>query len=154
MAEEYDDNLRELVAEVAAAYFTNTHVSPAEIPNVVSQIATSLLAVGALKAAREPAASEVAAPAKLSASQIKKSVSPDALISFEDGKAYKTLRRHLSIRGLTPEQYREKWGLPRDYPMVAPTYSEARKALAKQIGLGRKPAGEEPARRGRPRTAK
>ena len=65
-------------------------------------------------------------------------MTPDALISFEDNKPYKTLRRHLATHGLSPEQYREKWGLPRDYPMVAPNYSAARSQMAKQLGLGQR----------------
>jgi len=78
---------------------------------------------------------------------VKKSITPDHLISLEDGKRYKSLRRHLSTRGLTPEQYREKWGLPRDYPMVAPNYSKQRSELAKSAGLGqmRRKAAEAPA---------
>jgi predicted transcriptional regulator len=79
------------------------------------------------------------------------------LISFEDGKAYKTLRRHLSVKGLTPDQYREKWGLPRDYPMVSPSYSAQRSEMARSIGLGQKGRGARasaaaaPAKRGRGR---
>jgi predicted transcriptional regulator len=73
---------------------------------------------------------------KPSESQIKNSITPEALISFENGKPYKTLRRHLSVRGLTPAAYREKWGLGADYPMVAPMYSERRAQIAKDIGLG------------------
>jgi predicted transcriptional regulator len=73
---------------------------------------------------------------------IKKSITPDYLISLEDGKRYKSLKRHLAGRGLTPEQYREKWGLPWDYPMVAPTYSAQRSELARSLGLGRKQTGE------------
>src|SRR6202007_2140384 len=76
------------------------------------------------------------AQVKLTPSQIRKSITPDAIFSFEDSKPYKTLRRHLAVRGLTPEQYRDKWGLPKDYPMVAPAYSEARAAMARSIGLG------------------
>ena len=80
---------------------------------------------------------------------IKKSITPDFLISLEDGKRYKSLKRHLKGRGLTPEQYREKWGLPRDYPMVAPNYAKQRSELAKAIGLGQLPrnraAGSGPA---------
>ena len=68
----------------------------------------------------------------------KKTISPDFIISLENGKPYKSLKRHLGLRGLTPFQYREKWGLPADYPMVAPNYSAARSALAVKIGLGRK----------------
>jgi len=73
---------------------------------------------------------------KPTAAQIKKSITPDGLVSFEDGKSYKTLRRHLTIRGLTPEAYRAKYGLPVDYPMTAPSYSAQRSALAKSLGLG------------------
>jgi predicted transcriptional regulator len=80
---------------------------------------------------------------------IKKSITPDHLISLEDGKRYKSLKRHLKGRGLTPEQYREKWGLPRDYPMVAPNYAKQRSDLAKALGLGqlrrKRVAGSEPA---------
>jgi predicted transcriptional regulator len=91
-------------------------------------------------------------------SQVKKSITPDSLISFEDGKPYKTLRRHLATRGLTPEQYRDKWGLPADYPMVSPNYSAARSAMAKHSGLGQlrrgainSPAPSEAPHRGRRR---
>ncbi len=129
------NHMRELVAEVAAAYFANSHVPPAEIPTVIQQIAASLGAVGE---AVQQAPEEVAGPAKLSSAQIRKSVTPAALLSFEDNKPYKTLRRHLATRGLTPEQYREKWGLPRDYPMVSPNYSAARSEMAKSLGLGQK----------------
>ncbi|WP_246693323.1 MucR family transcriptional regulator [Methylobacterium sp. WL2] len=113
--------------------------------------------------------SATAAPVadKLTPAQIRKSITPDALISFEDGKSYKTLRRHLTIRGLSPEAYREKWGLPRDYPMTAVSYSEQRSKLALALGLGnqRKKASpkaaeqaetvsNKPKRAGRPRKAK
>jgi predicted transcriptional regulator len=70
---------------------------------------------------------------------IKKSITPDFLISMEDGRRYKSMKRHLTGRGLTPEQYREKWGLPRDYPMVAPNYAKQRSELAKALGLGQLP---------------
>lgn len=131
MAEELD--LRKIVGDVAAAYFGNSHVTPAEIPIVINQIASSLLAVGA-PAQENP----VQAPAepKLTPAQIRKSITRDALISFEDNKPYKTLRRHLAVKGLTPEEYRSKWGLPKDYPMVSPAYSEARSSMAKALGLG------------------
>jgi len=153
------ERLRELVADVAAAYFSNSHVSPSDIPSVVNQIASSLQSVGASSsvAADEQSSSESSAP-KLTAAQIRKSVTPDGLISFEDNKSYKTLRRHLTTRGLSPEQYRAKWNLPAEYPMVAPAYSAARSAMAKSLGLGRKPgATAKPkstgAPRGRPRKA-
>lgn len=149
------NRLRELVATVAAAYFSNSHVSASDIPGVISQIAGSLSNVGAAATdtAAEPVA-EAAAP-RATRAQISRSITPDALVSFEDGKRYKTLRRHLSTRGLSPEQYREKWGLPRDYPMVAPSYSAARSQMAKSLGLGRKgaEARAKPAR-GRARAPK
>jgi len=129
-----DLDLRKIVADVAAAYFSNSHVTPSEISNVISQIATSLSAVGGSVAA-SPA--ETPEEHKLTPAQIRKSITRDALISFEDNKPYKTLRRHLAVKGLTPEQYRDKWNLPKDYPMVAPAYSEARSNMARALGLGR-----------------
>jgi predicted transcriptional regulator len=132
---ETDQALRGLVADVAASYFKSSHVSPADIPNVIAQIAASL---GGVSEGAAPAVAEAPVIASLTRGQVRKSITPDALISFEDGKSYKTLRRHLSTKGLTPEQYREKWGLPSDYPMVAPSYSAARSALAKSLGLGQK----------------
>ena len=138
MAEDNID-LRELVAEVAAAYFSNSNVNPNDIPQVIAQIAASLAAVSDGSSIEEPAEVAPAAP-KLTAAQIRKSITPSALISFEDGRPYKTLRRHLTVKGLTPEAYREKWGLPRDYPLVAADYSASRSQLAKNLGLGRKGA--------------
>jgi predicted transcriptional regulator len=132
------DQLRELVAEVAAAYFANSHVAPTEIPNVIGQIAASLKSVGEGFGAESSEEQAAAKQTRLTPAQIRKSVTPDALISFEDNKPYKTLRRHLATHGLSPEQYREKWGLPRDYPMVAPNYSAARSQMAKQLGLGQR----------------
>lgn len=149
MAEtENSERLRELVATVSAAYFSNVHVAQADIPSVVSTIASSLEAVGAAQTpAAEPEAPAEPEQTKATAAQIRKSITPEALVSFEDGKPYKTLKRHLTIRGLSPADYRAKWGLPADYPMVAPSYSEARSKLAKAAGLGRK-AGEPALRRG------
>jgi predicted transcriptional regulator len=161
---EQSDRLRELVAEVSAAYFSNSHVSQSDIGAVISQIAASLSAVGETPTLEEPAAVEIA-QRKLTPAQIRKSITNDALISFEDGKGYKTLRRHLATRGLTPEQYREKWALPADYPLTAPSYSAARSQMAKNLGLGqaRRKAASVPAEpvavapsakrgRGRPRS--
>jgi predicted transcriptional regulator len=143
-------DLRVLVAEVAAAYFSNSHVSASDIPTVVAQIASSLAAVGADpskegETPQEPASS----PGRPTPAQIRKSITQDALISFEDGRQYKTLRRHLSTKGLSPEQYRQKWSLPADYPMVAPAYSAMRSEMAKSLGLGQK--GAQARGRGRPR---
>ena len=138
-----NENLRELVAEVAAAYFANSHVGVSEIPNVVSQIAQSLSSIGAPAPEAAPAEAPAEEPQqrKLTPAQIRKSITPDHLISFEDNKPYKTLKRHLTGRGLTPDQYREKYGLARDYPMVAPNYSAARSEMARNVGLGQKGRG-------------
>jgi len=137
------DRLRELVSNVAAAYFSNSSVSPADIPSVLAQIAASLGAIGESAEARS-----VAAPGrqrgKPTESEIRNSIRPDGLISFEDGRAYKTLRRHLNKLGLTPSQYRAKWGLPHDYPLVAPNLSEFRSAMARQKQLGRQPKDPAP----------
>ncbi len=138
MADE-QERLRELVADVAAAYFSNSHVTPGDIPNVIAQIASSLSSVGVelpSSESQEPAAAPEPEVTKATPAQIRKSITPDALISFEDGLPYKTLKRHLTTRGLTLEQYRQKWGLPPDYPMVAEAYARQRSELAKALGLG------------------
>ena len=126
-------SFRNLVADIAAAYFRSRQVRPSEIPTVITQIALSLSAMeaGAVDSTPEPPTQ-----AKLSPAQIRNSITRDALISFEDNKPYKTLRRHLSARGLSPEEYRIKWGLHEDYPMAAPSYREARASLAKARGFG------------------
>jgi predicted transcriptional regulator len=144
------DNLRDLVAEVASAYFANSHVGVGEIGSVIEQIAKSLSAVGGGEVSAAPP-DEESQSRRLTPAQIRKSITPDALISFEDGRSYKTLRRHLSVKGLTPDAYRQKWGLPKDYPMVAASYSASRSQLAKALGLGnrRQAATATPPRRGR-----
>jgi predicted transcriptional regulator len=150
-----DGDLKVLVAQVAAAYFSNSQVRPSEISDVVSQITASLRLVGnddrqsvdvdASSAPAPPAANAAdkadsgrATLVQPSAAEIRRSIRDDGLISFEDGRSYKTLKRHLTTRGLTPSQYRQKWSLPDTYPMVCATSSAKRSALAKQIGLGRK----------------
>jgi predicted transcriptional regulator len=128
------DRLRELVSDVAAAYFANSSVSPADVPRVLAQITASLSAIGASPAnAPPPAALAKSMP---SAAQIRDSIRPDGLVSFEDGRTYKTLRRHLNRLGITPGQYRQKWGLPSDYPLVAPNLSALRSAMARQKQFG------------------
>lgn len=120
----------ELAVDIVAAYVSNNSVPVADLPGLIGGVHAALTSlVGAPKAS---------APAmeKLTPAQIRKSISHDQLISFEDGKPYKTLRRHLTLRGLSPEAYREKWGLPRDYPMTAASYSAQRSELARALGLG------------------
>lgn len=144
MAEENGDTLRDLVADVAAAYFSNSHVAVSDIAAVIDQIARSLGAVGSAAESEPGKEEEPLSARRLTPAQIRKSITPEALISFEDGRPYKTLRRHLAVKGLTPEQYREKWGLPPDYPTVAASYSAARSKMAKDLGLGSRLSGQRP----------
>ena len=130
-----------LAVEIVAAYVSNNSLPPGDLQALITGVHAALVGLS------NPAASEVHAVEKLTPAQIRKSITNDNLISFEDGKPYKTLRRHLTLRGLTPEAYREKWGLPRDYPMTAPSYSAQRSELARALGLGqqrRKPREEQP----------
>jgi predicted transcriptional regulator len=121
-----------LAADIVSAYVSNNPVRPSDLSELLTSVhaAISSLAAGGSAAA---AKDEVEKP---TAAQIKKSITPDALISFEDGKPYKTLRRHLNLRGLSPEAYRTKYGLSPDYPMTAASYSAQRSELARSLGLG------------------
>ncbi len=123
----------ELTASIVSAYVGNNPVPAAELPALINQVHGALARVsgnGAVPAAVEQA------PARPAVS-VKKSMTPEYLVCLEDGKRFKSLKRHLRTQyGMTPEQYREKWGLPADYPMVAPNYAVARSQLAKQMGLG------------------
>jgi predicted transcriptional regulator len=123
-------NLVGLTADVVAAYVMHNSVQKGDIPALIASVHSSLSSLGQPQPAAE---AERPTPAV----SIKKSIGQDYLISLEDGRRYKSLKRHLSGRGLTPEQYREKWGLPMDYPMVAPSYAKQRSELAKSMGLGR-----------------
>ena len=119
-----------LTAEIVSAYVSNNTVASADIPALISQVHTALQRVssGEAQASTEPLKPAV---------PVKKSINPDFIICLEDGKKFKSLKRHLRTQyNITPEQYREKWGLPADYPMVAPNYAAARSQLAKQMGLG------------------
>jgi len=122
----------ELAADIISAYVSNNPVPVAELPALIGNVHAALnsLATGASQAVEEEI--EKATP-----SQIRKSITPDALISFIDGKPYKTLKRHLTGHGLDPYSYRQRYGLPSDYPMVAASYAAQRSELAKAIGLGR-----------------
>lgn len=140
-----------MTTDIIAAYVSNNKVEASVLPGMIAAIH------GALSATTAPVIEEVVeAVARPTAAQIRKSITDDFLISFEDGKQYKSMKRSLAIKGLTPAEYREKWGLPADYPMVAPAYAAARSAMAKSMGLGaggRKPAATAPAKRGRPAKA-
>ena len=125
------DRLVALAAEIVTAYVTHNHVQAAELPGLLRSVHAGLLRLGS--GSGEPTEER----RTLTAAEIRRSIRPEGLISFEDGKAYKTLRRHLTKHGLTPEAYRAKWGLPSDYPMTAPAYSAQRSQLALDRGLGR-----------------
>jgi predicted transcriptional regulator len=124
----------ELAAEIVAAFVSNNPLPKGELPTLIQSIHAAL---ARLAGGREDAPLQV--EAKAPAVPIRKSVTPDFLICLDDGKRFKSLRRHLSGLGMTPAQYREKWKLPPDYPMVAANYAAQRSALAKKIGLGQIP---------------
>ena len=145
--EEANAHLVELAADVVSAYVANNNVPMSDLAGLIASVHSSLLGLGK-KAEPAPVAAQVPAVS------IRKSVTPDASICLEDGKSFKSLKRHLSSKyGMTPAEYRTKWGLPADYPMVAPAYAEARSALAKSMGLGRKAAAVVPPAKAK-RTAK
>lgn len=122
----------DLTANIVAAYVSNNSVRPADLPALLSEVHA---AITGLKGAAAPAEPKVE---KATPSQIRKSITPDALISFIDGKPYKTLKRHLTGNGMTIEQYRQRYGLPPDYPTTASTYSAMRAEFARNAGLGHK----------------
>ena len=128
-----DDPLVEQAAQIVSAYVTSNRVAAGALPDVIRAVHAALAAL-ASGASSAPAADEVE---KATPSQIRKSITPDALISFIDGKPYKILKRHLGKHGLDPYSYRARYGLPADYPMVAANYAAQRSELARAIGLGR-----------------
>jgi predicted transcriptional regulator len=135
-----ESELIELSSEIVAAYVGHNALSASDLPRLIADVYAALKALGG------GAASSSAEPAK-PAIAVRRSITPDHLVCLDDGKKFKSLKRHLMTHhGLTPQQYREKWGLPADYPMVAPNYSATRSSLAKSSGLGRK---APPARKGR-----
>ena len=120
----------ELTAQIVSAYVSNNSVPAGDLSSLINQVHSALSRVsgGQGEAAAEPLRPAIS---------VKKSVTPDYIVCLEDGKKFKSLKRHLRTQySMTPETYREKWGLPADYPMVAPNYAAARSQLAKQMGLG------------------
>jgi predicted transcriptional regulator len=120
----------ELTASIVSAYVSNNSVPSSDLPALIGQIHSALTRVssGRVEGHEEPPKPAVS---------LKRSITPDYIVCLEDGKKFKSLKRHLRTQySMTPEQYREKWGLPADYPMVAPNYAAARSHLAKQMGLG------------------
>src|SRR6201993_3668349 len=123
------NDLLALTTEIVAAHVSNNTVSVGDLPQLINQVYNSLANIGTVP----PAPAERPQPAV----PVKKSVYPDYIVCLEDGKKLKMLKRHLKTAyNMTPEGYRERWGLPTDYPMVAPNYARQRSRLAKEIGLG------------------
>jgi predicted transcriptional regulator len=135
-----EDNaqLLEMTADIVSAYVGNNNVQVTEVPGLISSIHAALSQISTGVVEVEP---EIKEPAV----SVRKSITPDFLICLEDGRKFKSLKRHLRTKyNISPEEYRAKWGLPKDYPMVAPNYAKARSDLAKQMGLGQ--GGRKPAR--------
>ena len=123
--------IMELTAEIVASYVSNNTVASGDLGSVIQDVYRALSTLGSVASQTERPKPSV---------PVKKSVMPDYIICLEDGKKLKMLKRHLmTAYGMTPEDYRERWGLPADYPMVAPNYAKHRSSLAKKIGLGTKP---------------
>ena len=119
-----------LTADIVSAYVSNNSVPSSDLPALIGQVHSALTRVSSGQG-------ESPAEPPKPAISVKKSITADHIVCLEDGKKFKSLKRHLRTQyNMTPEQYREKWGLPSDYPMVAPNYAEARSQLAKQMGLG------------------
>jgi predicted transcriptional regulator len=134
------DEMVQLTADIVSAYVANNKIATSELSKLIEDVHLAL--VRAPSAAAQPEQKPLTP-----AVAIRKSVTPDYIVSLEDGRKFKSLKRHLQgTYGMTPDEYRAKWGLPRDYPMVAPNYAKARSDLAKRMGLGRK-AGETPTRK-------
>jgi len=130
-ADNINDTLLTLTADIVAAHVSNNSVAVNDLPNLIQNVHTALSGISGASAAAEPKPEP-----KVS---IRSSVKPDYIVCLEDGKKLKMLKRHLMTHyNMTPDQYRQKWGLSADYPMVAPNYAEQRRTLAKSIGLGTK----------------
>ena len=128
----------EMTADIVSAYVGNNSVAAADLPNLIQSVHRALAGISTGSDVQEVAPKEPAVP-------VRRSITPDHLVCLEDGRKFKSLKRHLRTKyNMSPEEYRAKWGLPKDYPMVAPNYAKARSDLAKQMGLGQ--GGRKPAR--------
>lgn len=143
------NNRLDLVADIVSAYLSNNTLAAGEIGTLINAVNSAIQNVATGKVEEAPVELKPAVP-------VKKSITPDAIICLEDGKAFKSLKRHLMTKyGMTPAEYRAKWGLAKDYPMVAPNYAAARSALARNMGLGLDRRKSEPEKAVRkPRKAK
>ena len=140
-----DNDLIELAVDIVSAYVGNNSVSSDDLPGLIRLVHGSLASL----TGADPEAEKLKP-----AVPIKKSVQNDYIVCLEDGKKYKSLKRHLGVHyGLTPDEYRQKWNLPANYPMVAPSYAAARSELAKSMGLGRKKSETKPAKRAARKTS-
>ena len=142
-------SLLQMTTDIVASFVEGNQVAAVELGGLIKSVHGALSSVGTAGEAASAAPNQKATPA-----QIRKSISEKGLVSFEDGKTYQTLKRHLTIRGLTVAQYKEKWGLPSNYPATSPSYAAKRSELAKAIGLGRKPAAAATPRAPAPRKKK
>jgi len=140
-----DSKIAELVAHIVGAYVENNALPADQLPGLISSVSGTIAGLG------QPADPVAAKP--VPAVNPKKSVFPDYIVCLDDGKKFRSLRRHLAALGMTPDEYRQKWNLPRDYPMTAPNYAAVRSALAKASGLGRK-ASPKPSPRPKARKRK
>lgn len=137
-------NVVTIAAEIVSAFVSHNAVPPRELPDLLQSV------YAGLKALATGGKTPEAPPAPTPAVSIRQSIKPDYLICLDDGKKFKSLKRHLATLGMTPEQYRAKWNLPPDYPMVAASYAAQRSELAKKIGLGQNRKGQGKVKRGRP----
>ena len=145
-------NFAELAGEIVAAYVSNNPVPPSELPKLIQTVHSAVVELASGVGSSATTKGDDAE--KLTPAQIRKSVRDDGIVSFIDGKSYKTLKRHLSSHGLDPRSYRDRYGLPADYPMTAPSYAAQRSALARAVGLGRPGAMAEAASKGRRKAAR
>lgn len=140
-----NEMLIQLTADIVSAHVSNNNVAVGDVAGMVEKVYAALAELGSPQPEPQPEKPKGAV-------SMRASIKPDHLVSMIDGKPYKMLRRHISLHGYTPESYRETFGLPKDYPMVAANYAEQRRALAHKIGLGRKPGASAGGKtRGRPR---
>ena len=163
MPDETPRSTIELAADIISAFVSHNSVPAADLPNLIGNVHAALQNTGQPVQQQEEAKPTPAV-------SVRKSITPDYIISLEDGKQYKSLKRHLGKLGLTPDAYRTKWGLPNNYPMVAPSYAKMRSELAKSMGLGQQRSqaarakaaardgvktapAKAPAKRGRKKTA-
>jgi predicted transcriptional regulator len=133
----------EMTAEIVAAYVENNTIPATELPSLIQSVHGALIGITSTVETVESPQKEPAVP-------VRRSITPDHLVCLEDGRKFKSLKRHLRTKyNMSPEDYRAKWGLPKDYPMVAPNYAKARSDLAKQMGLGQggRQAAKTPAKR-------